>query len=353
MLISAIRSSLPRRSERNVVYTLSGGWDSRLLAALASRRRRRLNTWTTKKHLPIDADASIARTVAEHLGSNHREITPTLSQQRLELVSALSRFHHATWLHSWLEPLASGIREQQHPIVDGLGGDILLKGLLQVPDDDQSGKELTARYALWQRLGGWSASKEHVWSGAARAMFNDIAFDDFDNAIAPCADSPNWQTLAILVTRTARGIALSPTRLFGPEVRVFLPFLSRDSVTAALSPEVHRVRGAALYRQLISSVDLDLGLMPSTNDVQVRSEMNTQTAAYHPETLKHIADTVTRRDPAISLLGPRLTGILMRADVNGLAEAMNQTGPSRAIFGAYAYASWLNDHPHVKDGLLP
>ena len=257
----------------------------------------------------MDADVSIARTVAEHLGSDHRETTPTLSQQRLDLLSALSRFHHSTWLHPWLEPLASGIRKQQHPIVDGLGGDILLKGLLQVPDHDQSGKDSNARYALWQRLGGRSALQEDVWSSAARAMFNEFAFEDFDNAIAPYTESPIWQTLAILMTRTARGISLSPMRLFGPEVRVFLPFLSRASLTAALSPQIHRVRGAEFYRKLISSVDADLGLIPSTNDEQVRSEMKTQKVAYHPMTLKQIANTVTRFDPAIGLLGPRLRDI--------------------------------------------
>ncbi len=352
MLISAIRSSLPGRSESNPVYTLSGGWDSRLLAALASRRRRRVQTWTTKKHLAVDTDASIARTVAEHLGSEHRETTPTLSQQRFELLTALRRFHHATWLHPWLEPLASGIRKQKHPIVDGLGGDILLKGLLQVPDDDQSGQDLNARYALWQRLGGRSALQEDVWSGAARAMFNAIAFDDFDKAIAPCTDSPNWQTLAILLTRTARGISLSPMRLFGPEVRVFLPFLSRDSITAALSPQVHRVRGAEFYRRLISLVDADLGLIPSTNDEQVKSEMKEQTAAYHSMTLKQVANTIARVDPAIELLGPRLRQIFMTADMGGLAEAMRHTGPSRGILAAHAYASWLNEHPQIEDGLL-
>ena len=109
-VVDAIASSLPGKRVRNVIYPLSGGWDSRLLAGIARQTRRRLETWTTStthNFAPDPTDIDIARTVAGHMRTRHHEITPSLDEQPKAIDSTLARFHDSTWLHSWLEPMAA------------------------------------------------------------------------------------------------------------------------------------------------------------------------------------------------------------------------------------------------------
>lgn len=349
--VSALCASLPSLWKRGV-YTLSGGWDSRFLVGLAVQRTGRIETWTTHTDTSDDVEVELARAVAIHLGTRHRELRPTPNSQAISIDRALTRFHQSTWLHSWLEPLASRVRGERRLVVDGLGGDVLFKGLLQEPDDDHSGRNKQARFALWQRLGGRSASREDVWSSSALALFKAVGYEDFDEVIAPLTESPTWQTLAILTTRTARAIALAPMRLFGPEIDVYIPFLTSRTLSIALNPSIHRLRGPALYRELLGRVDPMLSALPSTNDEAVKTATHGQRRMYARSTLEQLSATIGAVDPARRLLAPGLERAVVKGDVERLGAVMAYTGPNRALHGAYAYASWLLANPQVKNPSL-
>ena len=350
-VIDAIRSSLPGKRIRNVIYPLSGGWDSRLLAGVRRQARGRVESWTTStthNFAPDTTDIDIARTVAAQMRTRHHEIVPSLDEQAKAIDSTLARCHSSTWLHSWLEPMAARVRARGSSVVDGLGA-VWIKGFRQDPEDDEKGRNRDVRLALWTRLGGNQGFREDVWSEPARALFDEVGFQDFDDAIRGFSESHAWQTLSILTTRTARAVALAPLRLFGPDVDVFVPLITPRTLEAALSPEIYRRRGTQLAQSLLTLADPVLASMPSTNDPAVEEKRRAARPLFHPDTLQRFITVIGDREPAVRMLAPDLARAVIERDPSHLARKVSNTGPYRAILGVYAYATWMSDNSVVSD----
>jgi Asparagine synthase len=351
-IVTELERGLPGRW-RSGTYTLSGGWDSRLLLGIAaSQRSRRLEAWTTSPDDGLDLDIEYARAVVATLGASHREVIPEADSWPDSARRVLARLHHSTWQHAWLESLASSLRSRKRRVVDGIAGDVLFKGLFQVPEDDSAGGSVDARRRLWQRLGGKAADDADAWSKAARSLFDEVGFDDFDGAIRRVGDDKTWQTKAVLTTRTARGIALSPLRLFGPEAEVFLPFVRLPILKMALGYAVHPHRGNAFYKNLLSSVSPALASLPSTNDATQSRQLTYPRRSRHPRAIAELASLISTDESAMGLLGPRLQSAISDRDTSELEAAMRYTRPLRALQAAYCYASWKNANPQVAGGLF-
>ena len=205
------------------------------------------------------------------------------------------------------------------------------------------------RLALWTRLGGNQGFREDVWSEPARALFDEVGFQDFDDAIRGFSESHAWQTLSILTTRTARAVALAPLRLFGPDVDVFVPLITPRTLEAALSPEIYRRRGTQLAQSLLTLADPVLASMPSTNDPAVEEKRRAARPLFHPDTLQRFITVIGDREPAVRMLAPDLARAVIERDPSHLARKVSNTGPYRAILGVYAYATWMSDNSVVSD----
>ena len=352
-VVDAIASSLPGKRVRNVIYPLSGGWDSRLLAGIARQTRRRLETWTTStthNFAPDPTDIDIARTVAGHMRTRHYEITPSLDEQPKAIDSTLARFHDSTWLHSWLEPMAARVRLRGASVVDGLGA-VWIKGFRQNPADDDKGRNRDVRLALWKRLGGSNGVREDVWSESARALYEDVGFQDFDDTILGFSEAHAWQTLSILTTRTARAVSLAPMRLFGPDVDTFLPLITPRTLDAALSPEIYRKRGIQLAQSLLTLADPALASMPSTNDAAPAEKRRAARPLLHPDSLQRFVEVIGDCEPALRTLAPDLARTVTDRNSGQLTREMSNAGSYRAILGVYAYATWMSEYSVVSDML--
>ncbi len=338
-VIRAIRRGLPPRRQP-AAYTLSGGWDSRLLAAIASERPfgRKLETWTTGKDDGVALDLDLARPVAKVLKTDHHELMPPPEFWPGSAGEALTRFDHSTWDHVWLEPLAASVRRRERPVVDGLAGDVLFKGLFQDPEEDRKGHSRDARYRLWLNLGGRFVEDREAWSPVALGRF-ETAFESFDQSIQDLLEQPGWQTMAVLVTRTARTIALSPLRLFGPEVPVYLPFISLPVLSAALGPGIHPHRGSDFYRSLIGSVSPRLAALPSTNDDGLAGRTGRPRGHDQPESLAAMIDIIKAQEPALDLLAAPMRSAIVSEDVEALHSSLGKYR-ARVLWGVHAYASW-------------
>jgi hypothetical protein len=280
--------------------------------------------------------------------TSHHEIAPSLEEQSNAIDSTLVRCHNSTWLHAWLEPMASRLRARGSSIVDGLGA-VWIKGFRQNPEDDERGRSRDLRLALWTRLGGNHGAREDVWSEQARALFGDVGFQDFDDSIYRFSESHAWQTLSILMTRTARAVSLAPLRLFGPEVDVFVPLITPRTLDAALSPEIYRRRGTQLAQELLTLADPALAGMQSTNDPAVEERRRAARPLFHLDTLQRFITVIGECEPALRMLAPDLARAVTDRDPSHLARKLSNTGPYRAILGVYAYATWMSDHSVVSD----
>lgn len=339
-LLAALRSALPR-GRSPLSLTLSGGWDSRLLAALLVTSRRRAEAWTTSPDDGLDLDLDLSGPVAKRLGLDHRVVVQSESSWPSSAAEARRRFGHATWMHPWLIPLAAEVRRSGRVVVDGIGGDVLLKGLLQDPDADSQGTDPQRRSELYDRLGGSRLKAEGLWSRRCVDVFTEVGMRAFDDATDRFSDLEQWQAASILVTRTARCIALSPLRLFAPEVPVRTPFLDEAALSIALGTTIHRQRSGAFYRELIDRVVDGLGSLPSTNDPKPPGQVRSPRRQTQPEALAALVEPIRRVDAAIELLGGCLRGPVLAGDLTAVSEAIER-GPALNVLQAVAtFADWF------------
>lgn len=129
-------------SERNVACLLSGGLDSSLIAALASRHYSNLNTYSIG--MKGSEDLRNARLVADHIGSNHTEIILTeddFFNAIPEVIKAIESFDTTTVRASVGNYLvAKYIREHSDDkvVLNGDGSDEVAGGyiyMLHAPSD--------------------------------------------------------------------------------------------------------------------------------------------------------------------------------------------------------------------------
>jgi asparagine synthase (glutamine-hydrolysing) len=148
-LVRAVRQQM--MGDVNVGVFLSGGLDSSLVAAIASRianeRGRRLQTFAVGTE--ASADLAAARTVAEHLGCEHVEVTYTAAEALESLpnvVRAIESFDPGlvrSAVPNYM--LARTTRQHVKVVLTGEGADELFAGydyMREFTDDDALHAEL-------------------------------------------------------------------------------------------------------------------------------------------------------------------------------------------------------------------
>ena len=248
--------------------TLSGGWDSRLLAASATAvlGNRSVVAYTTSPDDGLDLDIDLSGPVASTLGLQHKVLVPPSEAWPQYTRKALRRVEHQTRHHMWLEPLAETIRAVHDVVLDGIAGDVLLKNFM-VDDrviDAKDPREL--RDALWRNLAR-VPTETAVWATRrATSEMDRRSREDFDAECRLLEDHPAAPTLSVLMTRTARCVSLSPFGLFAPEILPCAPFLDPDVVGAALAVPLREKAGGAFYRRVLEAAHPAVAALPSTND---------------------------------------------------------------------------------------
>ena len=144
--MEVLRESVHRRcrSDREVGVFLSGGIDSRLVAALASEVRPGLPCFTLAMPGPFDETAE-ARRMAERIGCPHHVVSPT-QQEIIQAAMGLPTIADEPFADSSLVATSLLARAARERIVVALGGD--------------GGDELFGgyrRHAAMNRRGAWCA----------------------------------------------------------------------------------------------------------------------------------------------------------------------------------------------------
>lgn len=328
----AFTAALPgRRPRRDRAVTLSGGWDSRLIA-LAARDRKALpaRAWTVHHDDGTADDVVIAGRVAAMLGLPHTVAETRPQAWVLRREEVLDRVEHQTWLHTWLEPMARRVRADGLPLLDGLAGDVLLRALGSDPGGPAHWEQLTKRrMELPDALEPGIAER---WRAAAATSMGE-AGDLFSG-------HPAELRLRTLSVRTGRVVAASPFRLFAPEIPVLLPFLTPAFLKVALAVPTEELVDGDFYRDLLRAFDPVIGAVPSTNDLAERSRVSRPLAA-----TGHAIDTaagIVEADPyVLERLHPRLRTAIAERD----RVAIRPVGA--VLQWAASYADWRRQNADV------
>lgn len=269
-IAQAVADSVPDVSDAaSVTLTLSGGWDSRLLAAIATDLwgAAAVRSLTTPKHrVNVDPDVELSRSVAVALGLKQEIVTPDAARFPEYARAAFARMEHQTWEHSWLEPVAATARRWGRPVLDGLAADVLLKNNSVTPEAVAARNHHDVGAALWRRLARPPKAGLPLIDAAAAGEIGRRALEAFDTDRLSLAGHPDEARLTVLRARTARGVSLSPFGLFAPEVRVCVPFLAHEFVTRALSVPADAKSDGGFYRQVLTAAAPRVAQLPSTND---------------------------------------------------------------------------------------
>lgn len=340
-IVELVSQQIPAGSQRRTAVALSGGWDSRLLASIAqSRSPQRLLAWTTSPDDGIDLDIKYARSVAKTLGMDHRVVAPGPEAWVEERLVVWHRVQHQTWMHTWAMPLARRLHRRPERLLDGLAGDVLLKSFL-VDHEVAHAQGSTMRKLLWTKLSGGRLDVPQCFAPGVAETFEDASRADFDDATSHLDEHPAAPALAVLLTRTARAIASSPTWAFGPEADVLVPFVHPDVITTALRVPVTAKIGGGFYRDVLASASADVAALPSTNDPGPEPFKATRRAT-SPTALMAMADAIRANNEVHRLLGPRLQRAL--TDAEALAQIWRRPRVLRILQWASMFADWQSAH---------
>lgn len=346
-LVDALRAAMPVGDPLSL--PLSGGWDSRALATLLPPGSD-VTAWTTTTDDGTELDIALAPLVARHIGLEHviyHDPRPTWSElARFEL--RCSGFQ--TWYHVWLVPLAAHLGRRPSTVVDGFGGDFILRRLFQRPErDGPFGVDLARD--MWTEMGGGRAASDVAWSDEARQWFAGSAFDAFAETAEHLRDHPNWQAQLVMTTRAARCIGIAPTRLLSIATPARMPFVSARVRSILYADGIYEHRGPDLYRAVLARIDGDVAALPSTNDVGRVERGHVARRETSVETLLDLASQVAANPDALRLLSPRLRDAVETGDADVLAKLTRFVVPLRSLQAVFALAQWHLDHPSADRGI--
>lgn len=350
-LAEALRHAVDRVADVGPVTSmLSGGWDSRLLLALAARNRRRsaIRAFTTSSDTGTVMEELVAAQVAEHLGVPHQIVMPQRAQFAADLADFASAADYQTAFHVWLVPLARAVLESREgsaeaPVpttLDGLGGGLFIGSSFT---DDQSGAPLTE-----QRLAGitkYLPGAERVLAPAAARQWADRIRADAQPTVQRYLHHPYGHTLTAYLTRTVPGISLAPHGLMAGVGPVATPFLSPAVVSAALqlAPEDHH--DDRLYPVLTGAIDSVLGTL-STAQEQVPWPRPHPRRVTSIEAVRHLRSLVLR-EPVRALVAPTLTD----AGPAHWRALLSTTGGQHLLRGLAVLSLWFEAYDRLVTGL--
>ncbi len=269
-LVAALDTAVDRRLRHNEtnLCLLSGGWDSRALSGLMKRRGLSFPTLTTYGDVGFLDDPECARLVADELQLVNTYIPLPHDYLARHWRDKCLATDFATTMHTWLWPLT-----QQHGFVgavnmDGIAGDVAIKGLMLrsehlalLHQQDASGLV----EALWRHHGVGDALLRCLRPEVS-AEWIERARQSLHESLARWEWHPNAVSFFLLSNRTRRAIAASPCLLLELRLHNVAPFLDRDFMSSAMAIPPHHKLSGNLYRRVLRAIGPKLETIPSSND---------------------------------------------------------------------------------------
>ncbi len=334
-MVELVAAAIPRRAGP-VAIGLSGGWDSRLLASLVSRRpESRLTAWTTSTDDGLDLDITCASAVAETLGLPHHLVTPGPESWLEEHGEVRLRTQYQTLHHGWAMPYARAVHGLRGPLIDGCLGDALLRSRGDHAEVPLAASHEQARKISWDVMTGHAPRHEQIWAPGVVDVLADLSLSAFHQVMRPVEGHHAMPVLARLVSH--RGVFASAAWLLGPEAEVWLPFVHPDVIAGSLRVPLAERKDHAYYLAMLAHGAGEVAALPSTNDPGAKPEAGPRRTT-SPAALASLAGDIAGSEEVRALLGPRLLAAL--GDPELRARQARWTGPLYVLQWASMLARW-------------
>lgn len=333
--------------------TLSGGWDSRLLAALAARRSALpLWSWTTSPDDGYDEDLVFARPLARLLGAKHTEVVPDSEGWVDRHLDAYRAFEHQTWLHTWILPLADRVRATGGPVLDGVAGGILLKSAFISAETLNQTRAEHRRDLLFTALTGGRTDRPDIYASSGLDWIRTASRGSFDRLTGRLEGHPSELSLHALLGRTVRGICPSSMRLYGDVRKMMVPYLHPLIVKRALEvPEAVKMKRTFNRQVIETAAGPAVARLPSTNDPRERGVPMERRQASRAA-LMTMADRVVGDPVVSSLLDEKFRTALQ--DPERLIGLGRWTSPVQILQAMSMFAHWRSTYAaRLRDEMPP
>lgn len=269
-LVAALDAAVRRRLRHGhaQVCLLSGGYDSRAISGLLANLNMDFTTLTTCGDVGNLDDPECARLVADALDVSNTYIPLPHDYLAKYWREKCLLTDFSTTMHTWLMPLS--LRHQNPGAVnlDGIAGDVALKGLLlrsshldllEQNEHDELVDALMSHHAMGRTFTcALADSLRSEWSQRVRRSLG-VELARWDR-------HPNALSFFILSNRTRRAIGASPCLLLEARLRNVAPFLDRDVLTQCMAVPPSAKLNGQLYREVIAAINPQLAELPSSND---------------------------------------------------------------------------------------
>ncbi|GAA0978040.1 hypothetical protein GCM10009555_040270 [Acrocarpospora macrocephala] len=321
-LVETIAACLPRRRLRRVSVTLSGGWDSRLLAGLnRTITRNRMHALTTSNDDGAEHDTGYATEVARALRIRQHTVIPGPEAWLAEHHEVRRRLQYQSWQHTWLMPMARLTHQRRDLVLDGFAGDVLFRAKDYYTDVAAAPDPAAARQIMWERVASARFTHEGVFAPGVPESVTEASRPAFDRVADALGEHHLWPLFA----RLGFGTRQASTWLFEPETDLRFPFAHPDVLRAAARlPLTTRTTGDPLYRSMLRHAHATSAALPSTNDPWPKKPLQARRQS-SPAALARMTEAILAHDSVVTAFGPQLRRVLTDPEIRNRQGVWNPT----------------------------
>ena len=263
-LAESLRETVARVG-RPTLVPLSGGRDSRMLAAAFAEAGLAARAVSVSDDEGGDFEEALARPVAEALGLDLEVLRAAAGNYPRNWETRARLVEHQFVDHAWLVPLSRHLAQQDLPVSDGFAMDILLGrgSRFFTPETLDRSDPRRATLALFDSVRRFGhahlALADHLHAplvDRARGLFLEVA-REFEGA-------PQQAPLTFYRTRTIRGVACYPTGLLGQRAHLIAPAASHDFAMTSFAATEAAAHQDGLYAAAFEALAPEVGRLPST-----------------------------------------------------------------------------------------
>ncbi len=339
-IADALDHVVARIADRAPLHVLlSGGWDSRVLAALAARHDPGASAWTTSKDAGTAWEELIARRVARELHLSHRIQQPDAAAFADDMVDYSRTVGYQTSYHVWLNHLVRGLQRRAGTVLDGLGGGVFFGGAF--PPTFGLGSAHERRFAQSIR---YLRSAPGVLRPEVEEQLTERVRAGFDEVTRPLVGHREVDALSAYLIRTLPGISLGPFGLVARYARTATPFLAHRVVRASAAIPAKDRRDRRLYPALLRRIAPTVADLPTAQEPPPRDRRRPQRGA------SVRTATAMRASLTAHAVGELLHPDLRHAEVKVWQRHLESKADQHVLRSLWMLALWLDRYRPSGEG---
>lgn len=265
----AIQRRLKTSAARHIV-TLSGGQDSRHIAAELKRQGVEFTTYTTTSLQLTNQEKILAELVAKTLGVPHVFVpNPTKDFLSRYWSRAHILLEYETDLHQWGVHLLDALPDEPHINFDGIVGDVCLCSIYLKPHEHQLAREGRLD-ELTQRVVEQDLYPSILHESIMRHLDRGVLYEHVRAQFQKFAGHRNLLMFTSLSNRTRRAISLFAFKVLAEKVESYYPFADNDYFDFAMSIPPEYKLDRKMHMRVLDRAYPDLRDVPTSKEINKR-----------------------------------------------------------------------------------